>query len=168
MTHTQDHDTERYAQQLLLALRGREVPSERIAEVVAEVESHVSETGEDPREAFGSPSAYAATVAGARTFGWRTAIAVAVGALAGYTAAEVTFTFGRGADDVHGIPVGTAAVVAVALVALTAVLAQRHHRPVIDPRDGSRRLSGGGWPTVAAVAACLVVVAALAVLTRLL
>jgi acyl-CoA synthetase (NDP forming) len=50
---------------LLLALRLRDVPGTRIGEVIAEVQSHVAETGEDPRQAFGTPKEYAAEVAGA-------------------------------------------------------------------------------------------------------
>ncbi len=48
-----------YCHTLMLALRLKEVPGDRIGEIVAEVESHVSDTGEDPTEAFGSPRAYA-------------------------------------------------------------------------------------------------------------
>ena len=47
--------SETYVRRLLTALRTHEVPSERIAEVVAEVESHLAETGEDPVEAVGTP-----------------------------------------------------------------------------------------------------------------
>ena len=48
-----------YCHTLMLALRLRDVPGDRIGEIVAEVESHVSDTGEDPTEAFGTPRAYA-------------------------------------------------------------------------------------------------------------
>ena len=48
-----------YQQQLLLALRLRDVPGPRIAEVLAEVGSHVADTGEDPTAAFGAPEDYA-------------------------------------------------------------------------------------------------------------
>lgn len=51
-----------YRQSLVLHLRLQEVPPERIGEIVAEVESHVAETGEDPTEAFGTPRAYAASL----------------------------------------------------------------------------------------------------------
>jgi hypothetical protein len=43
----------------VLALRMHDVPGDRIGQVVAEVESHVAESGEDPVDAFGSPPAYA-------------------------------------------------------------------------------------------------------------
>lgn len=49
-----------YRQALMLALRLRDVPGDRIGEILAEVESHVSDTGENPTEAFGPPREYAA------------------------------------------------------------------------------------------------------------
>lgn len=54
-----------YNDELLLALRVRDVPGPRIAEALAEVHSHVAETGEDPGEAFGPPREYAVEVAAA-------------------------------------------------------------------------------------------------------
>ena len=62
---------------LLLRLRMRDVPGARIGEVLAEVQSHVAETGEHPREAFGAPKEYADQVAdalGAPRPGWRAAV----------------------------------------------------------------------------------------------
>ena len=56
---------ESYRNDLLLALRLRDVPGPRIAEVLAEVESHVGDTAEDPRETFGEPKEYAEQVAAA-------------------------------------------------------------------------------------------------------
>jgi hypothetical protein len=52
-------DSGTYQQQLLLALRLRDIPGPRIAEALAEVDSHVADTGEDPYESFGPPEAYA-------------------------------------------------------------------------------------------------------------
>lgn len=52
-----------YRQSLILALRLKDVPGDRIGEVVAEVESHVADTGQDPNDAFGSARAYAALLA---------------------------------------------------------------------------------------------------------
>jgi hypothetical protein len=54
-----------YTQELLVALRMRGVPGPRIAEALAEVDSHLCETREDPREAFGSAKAYADEVVAA-------------------------------------------------------------------------------------------------------
>ncbi|HLL64198.1 MAG TPA: hypothetical protein VK453_00445 [Micromonosporaceae bacterium] len=53
---------ETYVDQLVLELRMRELPGARIGEVVAEVEAHVAESGDDPADAFGSPREYAERV----------------------------------------------------------------------------------------------------------
>jgi hypothetical protein len=53
--------TEKYIDNLILALQLRGVPGEKIGQVVAEVEAHVAESGEDPGDAFGKPSDYART-----------------------------------------------------------------------------------------------------------
>lgn len=53
-----------YTQALTTQLRLRQVPGKVIGQIVAEVESHVRETGEDPIEAFGQPGSYSAQFAG--------------------------------------------------------------------------------------------------------
>ncbi|GAA2781011.1 HAAS signaling domain-containing protein [Saccharopolyspora taberi] len=53
----------KYRDELLVALRLHDISGARVGEVLAEVEAHVAETGEDPAEAFGSPREYAARVA---------------------------------------------------------------------------------------------------------
>lgn len=53
----------KYRDELLLALRLRDISGARVGEVLAEVEAHVAETGEDPVAAFGPPKEYAAKVA---------------------------------------------------------------------------------------------------------
>ena len=53
---------QRYRDELMMALHLHEVPGARIGDILAEVEAHVSETGEDPRAAFGSPKEYAAKI----------------------------------------------------------------------------------------------------------
>ncbi len=57
-----DETSTDYSQRLVLALRLKDVPGDRIGEIVAEVESHVAETGEDPVESFGTPRQYAASL----------------------------------------------------------------------------------------------------------
>ena len=52
-----------YTQALTIQLRLREIPGRMIGQIVAEVESHVRETGEDPVEAFGQPGSYSAQFA---------------------------------------------------------------------------------------------------------
>jgi hypothetical protein len=49
-----------YTRALTIQLRLREIPGLMIGQIVAEVESHVRETGEDPVEAFGQPGSYSA------------------------------------------------------------------------------------------------------------
>jgi hypothetical protein len=53
----------RYLQQLSLELMRRGIPGSRVGEVLAEVDEHVTDTGEDPATAFGAPSEYAARIA---------------------------------------------------------------------------------------------------------
>ncbi len=55
-----------YTEALTTQLRLRDVPGRAIGQIVAEVESHVRETGEDPVEAFGQPGSYSAQFAGRR------------------------------------------------------------------------------------------------------
>jgi hypothetical protein len=57
--------TDTYVNRLVLALRARNVPGERIGQVVAEVEAHVAESHETPVEAFGSADEYADRVSAA-------------------------------------------------------------------------------------------------------
>ncbi|GAA2338773.1 hypothetical protein GCM10009854_13880 [Saccharopolyspora halophila] len=77
-----------YRQDLLVALRLHEISGERVGEVLAEVEAHVDETGEDPVEAFGTPREYARQVAaqldpdtGKPSAVWTLGAALLVGAL---------------------------------------------------------------------------------------
>lgn len=87
--HTAEQTMADYRQSLLLALRLRDVPGDRIGEVLAEVESHVSDTGEDPAEAFGAPRDYAkALTAGhAREPWWRTVLGALPFGIAGWLVA---------------------------------------------------------------------------------
>lgn len=52
-------NTESYLSELATSLQTRGADSARTNEAVAEVESHLSESGEDPVEAFGPPEEYA-------------------------------------------------------------------------------------------------------------
>ncbi|GCE76022.1 hypothetical protein [Cellulomonas biazotea] len=49
-----------WREELVLALRARDVDGARIGEVLAEVDEHCRASGEDAAEAFGDPAAYAA------------------------------------------------------------------------------------------------------------
>ena len=145
---------ETYRNDLLLALRLRDVPGPRIAEVLAEVESHVGETGEDARETFGEPRVYAEQVAAALGLagrgglrGWLLALRgpaglIGLGSLAGgLLLATGLFDLGAGTDGPAGVP--AAVLVAVgALVWLGVGLALRSELVstadrVLDPRTGA-------------------------------
>jgi len=61
---TESLEVRRYCDDLLVALRMREVPGPRIGEVLTEVRAHLADSGEDPAEAFGTPEEYAAELVG--------------------------------------------------------------------------------------------------------
>lgn len=54
---------ESYIDRLVIELRMRDVPGNRIGQIVAEVETHAADSGEDPAEAFGDPATYSEQVA---------------------------------------------------------------------------------------------------------
>lgn len=115
--------TPEWADEFLLELRMRDVPGPRIGDLLAEVESHCADSGDDPTTAFGDPRTYAATVAGAEAEGgprWRGAapaigrgLAILLGAILVLTAGAAIRT---GEDLV--ITIGTVAF----SVAMTAVM----------------------------------------------
>ena len=61
-TGTHDREVRRYCDELLLALRVREVPGDRIGAVLAEVRTHLADSGERPEDAFGPADEYAVAV----------------------------------------------------------------------------------------------------------
>ncbi len=140
-----------YSKELLYALRMRDVPGPRIAEVLAEVDSHVRETGEDPREAFGAPKQYAAEVSAALGVRvkplWRTVLSwtTALYALGG-SAGSWFFLDGALAAIAHergalGLPAMASLMLGAAiLLALAVGLVRLAHQPdtqVLDPRSGA-------------------------------
>ena len=160
---------QRYTRGLMFALRVRHVPSDRIGEVVAEVESHIAETGEDPRDAFGPPQRYAVAVTGPRVAeDSSTWVAIALGGASGWMLTRAVFAIINKESEVYGHPTWLAVVEALALAVGAVSAAQRLYRPVVDPRTRARRLSGGGWPTAAVLAAATAIVVVLAVLVRVL
>ena len=167
MSTDESERTRRYTRSLMLALRVRHVSSDRIGEVVAEVESHVAATGEDPREAFGPPQRYAVAVAGRRAAeDASTWVAIGLGGASGWMLTQVVFAIVNREAEVYGQPTWLALLEALALALGAAIAAQRLYRPVVDPRTGARRLTGGGWPTSAVLAASTALVVVLAVLVR--
>ncbi|MET0820902.1 MAG: hypothetical protein ABWY58_08045 [Aeromicrobium sp.] len=88
-----DHPRSDYQQRLVMALRLKDVPGDRIGEIVAEVESHVADTGEDPVDAFGTPKQYAASLTDEHRPEprWRAVVGVASSAAAGWLVAQGLF-----------------------------------------------------------------------------
>jgi hypothetical protein len=150
---------------LLLALRLRDVPGPRIGEVLAEVQSHVAETGEDPRQAFGSPKEYADAVAGAlgvtpgtlrdRVRRGDLVLALTLG-LAGFLLADSLWSLGAGDRGLLGLPAWLLIAVAVlvlggGIVRLVTVVRRTPDR-VVDPRTGADMVPFAGWRVALLVA----------------
>ncbi len=145
-------DLTSYRTRLLLALRERDVPGPQIAEALAEVESHVAETGEEPESAFGPPRQYADAVASAlsedgRPLGegsWITWGRAAACGIAGYLGAAALIDGAVGVSSsepgVFGTPAGLSLGAGVLVLALLAgfftVWARRADDAVVDPRTG--------------------------------
>jgi|GEM_PF-739445 len=139
-----------YSKDLLYALRMRDVPGPRIAEVLAEVDSHVRETGEDPREAFGALRQYAAEVSAALGVRvkplWRTVLSWTTARYAlGGSAGSWFFLDGALAALAHergalGLPAASVVLGAAILLAMAVGLVRLTRRPdtqVLDPRSGA-------------------------------
>jgi hypothetical protein len=156
--------TRAYCDDLLLALRAREVPGSRIGEILAEVESHVAETGESPRTAFGPPREYADEVADAlglprtsllgflrRSLRWSDLVVSIVQGLTCFVLADGLWSLGAGSTGVFGLPAGPTTAVAAGLLvagALRTVRSAREDRDtdaIIDPRTGADVTPVPGW-----------------------
>ncbi|TFV53826.1 hypothetical protein [Blastococcus sp. TF02A-35] len=153
-------DTATYRRDLLRALRSHHVAPDRIGEIVAEVESHVAETGETPVEAFGPAREYAAGFAGPRPLGARLAGVwlVVLGAACGWLIANGVF--GLVADErVHGMPAGVALALGALLWVPPMIGQLRRQLPVADPRTG-RRMTPGPAAVVVSMTVFLALLAA--------
>lgn len=134
---TRDTSSE-YTQRLILALRLKDVPGDRIGEIVAEVESHVTDTGEDPVEAFGTPRAYAASLIDEHRPDpwWVTTLSIVTSAAAGWLLAQGTLALLFG-SDYAGQPgwvwLGLGLVVGIP----GAISVWRRSSRVRDPRTGA-------------------------------
>lgn len=133
-------DVERYVDNLIFALRMRNVPGERIGEIVAELEAHIAESGEDPADAFGKPREYARTWA--REAGHRSSWPERIRSVLGVVAAGlggallgvggVRTSIGETVWGYHAI---VAVLVGLVLFAVPAFSLPKSDR-VIDPRTG--------------------------------
>ncbi|WP_326549611.1 HAAS signaling domain-containing protein [Micromonospora sp. NBC_01813] len=166
---------DRYQQELTAALRSRRLPGPRIAEALAEVESHVLESGEDPRSAFGEPADYAdelAGVLGRRRVGWTSALALFIRAYGVVVLLAVVGTglMTRGFLEIEPGRFGLLWAEAIPLLILgQAVLlclgvwivrrVRRQDDRVLDPRTGADMAPPVPWLAVAVIAAGPVVLA---------
>ncbi|WP_456600262.1 hypothetical protein [Blastococcus sp. SYSU DS0616] len=167
---------------LLLRLRMRDVPGARIGEVLAEVQSHVAETGEHPREAFGPAAEYADRVAdvlgAAPSRGWRDTLrgltwrdlgTVASIGLACFLLADSLWALGAGETSVLDLPAWAVCVVAALVLAACVariVRTVRHDASgdkVVDPRTGAEMVPLPRWAGVVLFGLPFLMLAAMAV-----
>lgn len=119
-----------FLENLTMQLRLLDVPGDRIGQILAEVETHVADTGLDPVDAFGEPGEYAATYAASasRERCWLSELGIAgVGATAGSAAFEGVFHLAGSVDltvRLLGTWLATAAVGLVVVHVLFALLAR--------------------------------------------
>jgi hypothetical protein len=130
-------DLTTYRRDLILALRLREIPGDRIGEIVAEVESHVADTGEEPREAFGPPAEYAASFTGVERprWGWADVLVAVASAACGWLLADGVLGLVSG-DPVGPLPAWIALLLGVAVLVPTVRHLRRSGTVVRDPRTG--------------------------------
>ncbi len=150
---TTEVDVQAYSKELLFALRMREVPGPRIAEALAEVHSHVTETGENPREAFGLPKAYADQVRAAlgetgkppavwrSVLTWTSAVNGFGAAVGAWFLIEGVLAFSTGERGSLGLPAAVSLLLGLALLVGLAVglgrMARHSDVQVLDPRTGA-------------------------------
>lgn len=156
---TTDHDLAAYREKLLVALRLREVPGERIGEVLAEVEAHVAETGEDPREAFGSPRQYADDVmratGGRRPWSLSGPTALGSAFIGAGAFVATSLTIGGAVDHAGdggerlGLGPGARLLLGLVLAAIVITYLVRYtlrvDDPVVDPRTGEIDQTVRAW-----------------------
>ncbi len=131
-------NTSKYTSDLLIALRLRDVPGERIGQIIAEVESHVAETGEDPQTAFGKPREYAKAVAPSRG-DWASPgmlLRIVWGAATGWALADGAISLILGEEAVFGIRAWIVLALGVVLAAVMIAMLSKDKDEVVDPRSG--------------------------------
>lgn len=150
-----------YSQQMVFALRMRDVPGPRIAEAVAEMQSHVGETGEDPQDAFGPAAAYADQLAVAlrgesgppslwRAFRtWKAAAFGLAGAAGAWLLLDGVSALAAGEDGVLGLPGAVPLVAGLITLAAMALALLRMTRDrstrILDPRTGADMVPLPRW-----------------------
>ncbi|MDQ2850054.1 MAG: hypothetical protein M3Y49_04850 [Actinomycetota bacterium] len=135
-----------YRQSLILALRMRDLDGDRIGEIVAQVESHVADTGEDPGEAFGPAREYADLITADRPRNprWPMIIIALFGAVAGWLVAQGALAQLLG-ETSFGRPGWVSLIIGLLVGAPTALVVRRRSTRVRDPRTGADMVPASGW-----------------------
>lgn len=149
---TDDKTMTKYRESLILALRLKDIHGDRIGQIVAEVESHVADSGESPTDAFGPPRDYAThlTAGRRREPWWHTILGVLPAGIAGWFVAQGALALLLGQTYLgqsgwlwltFGLLVGIPAGVSV----------HRRSRRVRDPRTGADMLPLSRWGLAALI-----------------
>ncbi|SDP04832.1 hypothetical protein SAMN05660199_03104 [Klenkia soli] len=138
-----------YREALVLHLRLQEVPADRIGEIVAEVESHVADTGEDPADAFGSPRDYARSLTDEhrKPPWWWTTTTLVLAAAAGWLIGQGAFAVLLG-EPYWGRSGWLWLATGVALGVPPAYMVSRRSQEVRDPRTGEPLVRTPRWAAV--------------------
>lgn len=111
---------------LIVQLRLKDVPGDRIGDILLEVESHIRETGETPEEAFGPAKAYAETYVRANPPRREQAssipqlILIGASSFAGtYLLSDGALSLGRGVDAILGLSAWVTLLIGLALLVIT-------------------------------------------------
>lgn len=143
---TVDDTLTTYRQHLVAALRLKDVPGDRIGEIVAEVESHVAETGEDPVDSFGTPRDYAASLTDEHRPApwWQTLLTIASSAVAGFFLAQGVLALLLG-ESYLGQPGLLWVAVGLVIGIPAGINVWRRSSRVLDPRTGEDLVPTSGW-----------------------
>ncbi|GAB47826.1 hypothetical protein [Mobilicoccus pelagius] len=146
MNHS-DTDTRRWIDDMVVELRLRDVKGAAIGDAVASVESHCADSSETPREAFGDPREYAASLTfpqedrtGDTIREWATVMAPVVVGLAGFslTTGAVTALL-----EGEGVPVTWGGIAAAVFLVVAVALLVRYLRALLDHGIGGALALGG-------------------------
>ncbi|MDQ3525931.1 MAG: hypothetical protein M3451_12880 [Chloroflexota bacterium] len=131
---------------LILQLRLKNVPGDRIGDILLEIVSHLAESGEAPDDAFGEPKHYAESRAVSRSKSQedtRNVIIVALGAgIGGFLAASGAWGIGSGEDLFLNIPAWPGLIVGIAILGVGFSMLESD--VVRDPRSGNP-IFGNRW-----------------------
>lgn len=134
-------EARRYVDDLAFQLRLRDVPGERVGQILAEVQSHLDDSGESPADAFGPPAEYAKTLAAAvpapkPNLAIIVAICGSLGSFGGFLILNGVFGLLGWEAPLFGLPAWVWIVVGVACLAGLFIYARSLNDPIIDPRSG--------------------------------